>query len=211
MTKSARLLADASAMPPPAFPSLSINSGSSPSSNSPGSTGSAGGSSTKSSSSAHSKKQQLVTIATFYSLEPMAYKNINIPNQKLIKLGRSKSKNDIVLSKPDCSTTHCEISVNKLKDVTILSIKDKSLNGVFINGQLLGCNNSAILKNNDKISFAGSLHYMMKCADETMFSKFHEKYEVGAVLGFGHYSQVKEIRERKKKVARTGDFDEFES
>ncbi|GMM29504.1 serine/threonine protein kinase [Martiniozyma asiatica (nom. inval.)] len=142
-------------------------------------------------------------IATLYSLDGQNYPNISIDDKKKKNyFGRSKKKNNnYLLSEADCSSTHCEMStIIGPNNEIILSIKDLSSNGTFLNERLIGKDNSVLIKDGDKVSFAANLHYILRYNrnSENKHISFFDKYILTSkLLGTGHYAQVKEAINRE--------------
>ncbi|OBZ88994.1 Sperm motility kinase 3 [Choanephora cucurbitarum] len=72
-----------------------------------------------------------------------------------MKLGR-KIDNDVIIDWHFVSELHCEIHTSSNRDSTNVYLTDKSLNGTFFNGSLIGYNKSVILYSGSVISFASS-------------------------------------------------------
>lgn len=90
-----------------------------------------------------------------------------------------------------------------LNNRSLILVKDFSSNGTYINDVIVGRNNSALLRDGDKISFASSLHFIVSYHDafRSDVSSFFDEYILtNKVLGTGHYAQVKEARNRKTGV-----------
>lgn len=141
-------------------------------------------------------------FAILHSLDFSKYNNIDIPFKNEIRIGRSTSKNnDIIISNNDCSSVHCELHIGKsFNNYNLITIKDLSSNGTYINDILIGKNNSSLLRDGDKLSFASNLHYIMRYDLKVKPSKtsFFDKYILtNTLLGTGHYAQVKEAINRE--------------
>ncbi|KAG7879241.1 hypothetical protein KL935_002893 [Ogataea polymorpha] len=156
-------------------------------------------------SSSEPKKLPFPAVASLYNLDPAATgpQQIELRRKVCLRVGRSK-KNDIILTPADCSTYHCEIGVSYLNGKDIIYLKDLSSNGTFVNGLLVGKDNTCLIRSGDKISFAAECHYVMKYqASFTLKSprrpgtgSFYDSYVIGELLGCGHYAQVKECVRR---------------
>lgn len=141
-------------------------------------------------------------FAVFNSLDASKYGSIEIPFKGIVRIGRSISKsNDIIITNNDCSSVHCELQIGRsFNHYNLITIKDLSSNGTFINDVLIGRNNTALLRDGDRLSFASKLHYIVRYdlkykSDRT---SFFDKYILSEnVLGTGHYAQVKEAIERE--------------
>lgn len=141
------------------------------------------------------------TFAILTSLDHQKYSDLIIPYKHHVKIGRSGSKNnDIIIKESDCSSVHCELQVGKsLSDFYLIAIKDLSSNGTFINNSLIGRNNSSLLRDGDRLSFASNLHYIVRynAGFKSSRPSFHDSYVLkDKVLGTGHYAQVKEAYNR---------------
>ena len=142
------------------------------------------------------------TFAILNSLDTSKYDNIPIPFKEMVRIGRSGSKNnDIIISNNDCSSVHCQLQIGKsFNHYNLITIKDLSSNGTFVNDILVGRNNSALLRDGDRLSFASTLHYIVRYdlkykSDRTSF--FDKYILTEKLLGTGHYAQVKEAVERE--------------
>lgn len=140
-------------------------------------------------------------FAKLASLDHTKSDDISIPYKHQIRIGRSGSKNnDIILKQNDCSSVHCEMQVGKsVGDFYLISIKDLSSNGTFINDVLVGRNNSSLLRDGDRISFAANLHFIVRYNPKFKSNRpsFHDYYVLkDKILGTGHYAQVKEAYNR---------------
>lgn len=149
-------------------------------------------------------------IGTLYSLNTSKYPNILLDNSKnLISFGRSKKKNnDHIINEIDCSSIHCNLifSNNGPNGNLIISIKDLSSNGTFINDNLIGKGNIHLIRDGDKLSFASNVHYIVKYNNNantsntntnTNMSFFDQYILTPTILGTGHYAQVKETINRE--------------
>lgn len=140
-------------------------------------------------------------IATLYSLDTTKYPNIQLYNKSKTFFGRSKKKNnDFILSAADCSSIHCKLLISDKgpNNTTIVSIKDLSSNGTFINDTLVGKENTTLIRDGDKLSFASNLHYIVKYEIIKSKASFFDKYILTErILGTGHYAQVKEAINRE--------------
>lgn len=152
------------------------------------------------------KKQKSPSfIGTLYSLSAPKYPNIQLDTSKsTITFGRSKKKNnDHIVNEIDCSSSHCQliISNNGPNDTLIISIKDTSSNGTFINDTLIGKENTLLVRDGDKLSLASNVHYIVKYSNMSKTAavpSFFDKYILTpTVLGTGHYAQVKETINRE--------------
>ncbi|KAI8384069.1 kinase-like domain-containing protein [Blakeslea trispora] len=76
-------------------------------------------------------------------------------SQKTMKLGRNMH-NDVTVYCPFISDVHCEIHTSSNGDITNVYLTDKSENGTFFNGSLIGYNQSVILYSGSIISFVSS-------------------------------------------------------
>ena len=151
------------------------------------------------------KITNMAVFATLHSLNSSKYEDVNIPYKQLISIGRSSSKNnDIIIRENDCSSLHCQFVIGEsLNNRSLILVKDFSSNGTYINDVIVGRNNSALLRDGDKISFASSLHFIVSYHDafRSDVSSFFDEYILtNKVLGTGHYAQVKEARNRKTGV-----------
>lgn len=140
-------------------------------------------------------------FAKLTSLDHSKSDDLCIPYKHHIRIGRSGSKNnDIILKQNDCSSVHCELQVGKsVGDFYLISIKDLSSNGTFINDVLIGRNNSSLLRDGDRISFAANLHFIVRYNPKFKSNRpsFNDYYVLkDTVLGTGHYAQVKETYNR---------------
>ncbi|KAH3661524.1 hypothetical protein OGAPHI_006372 [Ogataea philodendri] len=157
------------------------------------------------SSSPDGKKSSAVVVAALYNLDPASDSphQIQLHRKMCLKIGRSK-KNDVVVTPPDCSTYHCEIGVSHLNGKDIIYLKDLSSNGTFINGLLVGKDNTCLIRSGDKVSFAADCHYVLKYQASFVFKStkapgsgsFYDTYVIGDLLGCGHYAQVKDAIRR---------------
>lgn len=141
-------------------------------------------------------------FAILNSLDTSKYPNIEIPFKNIIKIGRSHSKNnDIIIGANDCSSIHCEFRIGKsFHNYNLITVNDYSSNGTFINDVLIGRNNSSLLRDGDRLSFASTLHYIVRYDLKYRSNKvsFFNKYVLtNKLLGTGHYAQVKEAIERE--------------
>jgi len=146
-------------------------------------------------------------IATFHSLDPSKYSDLFVPMKDIVRIGRSKSKkNDILLNNHDCSSVHCELFIGRQFsnfDLNLLTVRDLSSNGTFINDVCIGRNNSSLLRDGDRLSFSSQLHYIVRYNMKFKSEKksFFDKYIMtDTILGTGHYAQVKEAVNRKTGV-----------
>lgn len=145
--------------------------------------------------------QEYENFAIMTSLDRLKFDDINIPYKHHIKIGRSGSKNnDIIIKQNDCSSVHCELQVGKsVGEFYLISIRDLSSNGTFINDMLIGRNNSSLLRDGDRLSFASNLHYIVRYNPKFKSNRpsFYDSYVLkDKVLGTGHYAQVKEAYNR---------------
>lgn len=149
----------------------------------------------------HDNINNTPVFATLTSLNP-TYPDLKIPFKKEISIGRSRSKNnDIVIKNNDCSSVHCQFQIFKaFNNIHLINIIDLSSNGTFINNTLIGKNNSSLLRDGDRISFASELHYLIKYEPtfKSHIESFFDKYILtDKILGTGHYAQVKEARNKE--------------
>lgn len=141
-------------------------------------------------------------FAIFNSLNISKYGNIEIPFKETIRIGRSSNKNnDFIVSNNDCSSVHCELKIGKsFNNFNLITIKDLSSNGTFVNDVLIGRNNSVLLKDGDRLSLASQLHYIVRydLKYKSNRASFFDKYVLTEkLLGTGHYAQVKEAVNRE--------------
>ena len=69
-------------------------------------------------------------------------------------------------------------------------LEDLSANGTWVNGVVVGRNNSRELRSGDEIEFAGGISYVFRYPRSMVESKFHETYTQGRPLGSGHFATV---------------------
>ena len=141
-------------------------------------------------------------FAILNSLDISQHPNITIPYKSSLSLGRSTTKNnDILIKTNDCSSVHCQFQLGQsFNDYSIITVKDLSSNGTFINDKLIGKDNTSLLRDGDKISFASQLHYIVRYQPKFKPERpsFFNKYILREkVLGTGHYAQVKEAKNRE--------------
>lgn len=141
-------------------------------------------------------------FAILHSLDSSRYDDITLPFKDILRIGRSKSKNnDILIQSNDCSSVHCELYIQKtFNDLNLITIKDLSSNGTFINDILVGKNNSSLLRDGDRLSFASNLHFIVRydLKFKSTRKSFFDKYILtNNILGTGHYAQVKEAINRE--------------
>ncbi|ODV84621.1 hypothetical protein CANARDRAFT_179548, partial [[Candida] arabinofermentans NRRL YB-2248] len=131
--------------------------------------------------------------------------HINIPsNGDKVRIGRSRSKNEVILTPLDCSTVHCEIGLVNLSGKDIVYLKDLSSNGTFLNDCLVGRGNTCLVRPGDKVSFASECHFITRYDTDLAFAapseqskrSFFDSYTLGKLLGTGHYAEVKEAIDR---------------
>ena len=148
------------------------------------------------------KEKEYGIFAVLSSLDTLKYENISIPFKEIVRIGRSGTKNnDIIISNNDCSSVHCELQMGKsFNHYNLITIKDLSSNGTFVNDVLVGKNNSALLRDGDRLSFASTLHYIVRydLKYKSDRASFFDKYILTEkLLGTGHYAQVKEAIDRE--------------
>jgi serine/threonine-protein kinase Chk2 len=153
----------------------------------------------------NNNEQDVEYFAILTSLNSLKYKDINIPYQNFIRIGRSNSKdNDIIITNKDCSSIHCEFELTRsFNNINLLTVKDLSSNGTFINATLIGMNNTSLLRDGDRISFASELHYIVRynLKFKSKNISFYDKYILtNKILGTGHYAQVKEAQNRETGI-----------
>lgn len=146
--------------------------------------------------------ENVTPFATLHSLDVSNYKNITVPFKEQVKVGRSTSRdNDIILRNVDCSSVHCILEIGKsFNNLNLITVKDLSSNGTFINDALIGRNNGMLLRDGDRISFASKLHYIARYNEKYKPDRasFFDKYVLTEkTLGTGHYAEVKEAYNRE--------------
>ncbi|CAN3501307.1 DNA damage response protein kinase Dun1p [Diutina catenulata] len=123
---------------------------------------------------------------------------VSIPrNPEGIVVGRSSSC-DIKLTGNDISSRHAQFSLSFRDGHEIITVRDTSSNGLYVNGERLGNQGKAVLKSGDKLDFAKSHTFIFRYVRdiEGGRSSFFDDYILGAQLGAGHYAVVKEARSR---------------
>mgnify|MGYP004714476085 CR=1 FL=1 len=136
-------------------------------------------------------------IAHLYHATEKAH--ISVPRKAGgVLVGRSSSC-DIKITGGDISLTHFHLLLaTNETGRELLYLTDMSLNGTYVNGELVGRSNSTLLRSGDRVGLARSHTYVFRYAvDEGSTKLFFDDYVLGTQLGLGHYAVVKEARNRK--------------
>ncbi|KAK6202736.1 kinase-like domain-containing protein [Scheffersomyces amazonensis] len=116
---------------------------------------------------------------------------------KVILIGRDANKCNLVIKNPMVSSVHAIVWAIKFDNHTpaLIYIRDNSTNGVLINGNLIGKNNTRMLFGNDSIDLRGGI--IMKVSTSTSTSTFSHplitigKWEISNnLVGQGTFGSV---------------------
>lgn len=128
--------------------------------------------------------------------------NIQIEAGKVLKMGRNINECEILLKHPSVSSIHCTIWGIQFdaESVPMCYVRDSSLNGTYINGQILLKGESYILQDGDIVSIPNDCEFrfssVMSSYSPLFFQQLGIKKRVGEweiipqILGSGTFGRV---------------------
>jgi serine/threonine/tyrosine protein kinase RAD53 len=130
-------------------------------------------------------------------------KRIEFPReQPIIRIGRNKDKNEVVLPGAKVSNEHCVIQWDGLEGAqSVVVVQDKSTNGTWVAHKKIGKGKSGLLKHGEEIAFGTTWTPSDQVLEDYRFTFIHtaappvegvySKYEVCHELGKGTFATVK--------------------
>eukprot|EP01105_Mastigella_eilhardi_P000270 TRINITY_DN1036_c0_g1_i2.p1 TRINITY_DN1036_c0_g1~~TRINITY_DN1036_c0_g1_i2.p1 ORF type:complete len:722 (+),score=170.38 TRINITY_DN1036_c0_g1_i2:91-2256(+) len=126
------------------------------------------------------------------------YSNITLSGTDEILLGRSPAKCKYVFEEPSVSEVHCALSMMTVCDtLSSVVVEDRSSNGTWVNGDVVGRGNRKLLRHRDELSLAppqkdniSFVFYDAKAAPAA-HPGITNVYDVRHEIGRGNFSHVK--------------------